>query len=78
MNCFALSAYLPDQGHEADHPLTTALDDLGQTIECRQTEDVLVAGMDANMQLGTSAKYEGDGNEGVKAKSVGPHCLIRV
>ena len=56
MNFFALSAYLPDQSHEADHPLATALDNLGQAIESRQTGDVLVAGMDANVKHGTFEK----------------------
>ena len=60
---FALSAYLPDQSHK-DHPLATALDDLGQEIDCAQTGDVLIAGMDANVQLGTSTKYNGNGDEG--------------
>ena len=78
VNFFALSAYLPDQSHKTDHPLATALDDLGQAISCAQNEDVLVAWMDANVQLGTSAKYVKGNGDGKNPMSVEPHGLTHV
>ena len=78
VNFFALSAYLPDQSHETDHPLATALDDLGQAISCAQNGNILVAWIDANVQLGTSAKYVKGNGDGKNPMSVEPHGLTHV
>ena len=75
VNFFLLSAYLPDQSYESTHPLETALDDMGSAIARRESTDVLVIGIDANVQIGKSAlRTNGERND-IKNQIVGSHGL---
>ena len=63
------SDYLPDQSQEGAYPLKSALIDMSEGVAAScQTGDIIVIGLDANIQIGNSKNPDMD-----KGSALGPH-----